>query len=81
MARRKKICKALAVSCAIMFSIFGVLLGFFGQVFLFGDAGYSYPEKHNSNSLISAGNIDVETIKNEDLSIHFIELQYLTNQH
>ena len=74
MARRKKLNKALAISCAIIFSIFGVLLGFFGQIFLFGEAGYSYPETHNSTASISVGNINVETIKNEDLSIHFLEL-------
>ena len=73
MARRKKLNKALAISCAIIFSIFGVLLGFFGQIFLFGEAGYSYPETHNSTASISVGNINVETIKNEDLSIHFLE--------
>lgn len=74
MARKKKLNKALAVSCAIVFSIFGVALGFLGKLFFFSDKGYVYPETHVHSSSISAGDINIETIKNEDLSIHFLEL-------
>lgn len=74
MARRKKLNKGLAVGCGILFAIVGVLLGLLGQVYFFGNAGYAYPETHVASSSISAGDINVETIKNEDLSIHFLEL-------
>ena len=74
MARKKKVSKALAVVCAVIFSIFGLTLGIFGQLFLFGVEGYIYPEKHIHNSGISAGDINIESIISEDLSIHFLEL-------
>ena len=74
MARKKKLNKSLAIGCAIIFSLFGIALGFFGHIFLFSDGGYVYPEKHVHSSTISAGDINIQTIKDEDLSIHFLEL-------
>ena len=72
--RKKKLNKVLAVSCGILFTIFGLILGLVGKVFLFPEESYIYPETHTATSSVSVGDINVEEIKNEDLSIHFIEL-------
>ena len=74
MAKKKKLNKGLAVCCAILFSLVGVAVGVFGNIYFFSDAGYVYPERHVHNSSISAGDINVQAIKDEDLSIHFLEL-------
>lgn len=72
--RKKKINKALAIFCAVVFTVFGVVLGAAGKLFVFKDDSYIYPETHTHTSSISVGDINVQAIKDEDLSIHFIEL-------
>lgn len=72
--RRKTLNKGLAVFCGILFLVFGFALGVVGKVVILPDASYVIPEKHTASSSISVGDINVDVIKNEDLSIHFVEL-------
>ena len=72
--RRKRLNKGLAVACAIIFLIVGLCLGTFGKIYLFPDDSYLIPETITNNSSITAGDINVDVVKQEDLSIHFIEL-------
>ena len=75
MARRKKnLNKGLATFCGVLFLIFGLVLGIVGKIFIFPDDSYIIPSTHTSSFSVSVGDINVEQIKNEDLSIHFIEL-------
>lgn len=72
--RKKKLNKGLAVFCGTFFLIAGFVLGIVGKSFLFHDSSYVIPEAEKATTHISAGSIDVDVIKEEDLSIHFIEL-------
>lgn len=76
MARRKKkqLKFGVALFCPVIFLLVGVLAGFCGKIFLFPDASYKIPQTEQNHSHITAGNIDVNVIKNEELSIHFLEL-------
>lgn len=75
MARRKKKLNAgLGVFCAIVFLIIGAFAGIVGKVYLFKDDSYVIPATTASTSGVSAGSLNADVIKQEDLSIHFLEL-------
>ena len=74
MARKtKKIKFSTGLITAFLCLILGVVAGIAGNIFLFS-AVYEIPKTEASTSSIAQGSIDVDVIKNQELSIHFIEL-------
>lgn len=72
--RKKKLNIGFSIFTAIIFTIAGILLGMAGKIYIFTDDSYVIPEPAGSNSSMAASSLDVEVIKDEDLSIHFLEL-------
>lgn len=72
--QRKKLNKGLAVFCAVFFFIVGALAGVLLKSIVLYDPGYEIPEKVTPVTSVSAGELDVNQIKNEDVSVHFMEL-------
>lgn len=72
--RKKKLNKVLAIICAISFFTVGFIGCAIGKSYIFGTESYVIPEAETATKSISAGSIDIDLIKEEDLSIHFIEL-------
>jgi len=69
---KKKTNKVLLSVCAIFCLLVGLCGGIVGNIYLKED--YFIPAKESHSSHITAGDINVEEIKNKELSIHFIEL-------
>lgn len=59
---------------AVIFSVIGLLLGAASRIFIFSDGSYVIPATEAPQSSVAATNLNAEVIKNEDLSIHFLEL-------
>ena len=74
MAKRSKLSIGIAVFSSIIFLLVGACLGVAGKIFLFGDAGYYIPETEAAKQSVAKGSMDVDVIKQQELSIHFIEL-------
>ncbi len=69
----KKVNKAVAVIVGILFLVIGICVGFYVKTFIFATV-YKIPETHVKNDLEVSSGIEVEVIKEKELSIHFIEL-------
>lgn len=75
MARRKKKLNAgVGIFSAIIFFMIGIVAGILGKIYVFPGETYIIPDTINSTSGVSAGDLNAEVIKQEDLSIHFLEL-------
>lgn len=72
--RKKTLNKGLAVFCGIVFLIFGLALGALGKIMFLPEDSYVIPNTHNATTSVSVGDINVEEIKSNELSIHFLEL-------
>lgn len=72
--RKKKLNKGLATFLGIVFFCFGLVAGFAVKTYILPDSSYEIPGKHTTSSSIAVGDVNVELIKDEDLSIHFVEL-------
>ena len=74
MARKtKKIKLGLAVFTAILCLIVGAIAGVAGNIYLFSET-YEIPQTIAANTNVATGNLDVDVVKSQELSIHFIEL-------
>lgn len=69
----KKVNKAVAVIVGVLFLIIGICVGFYAKTFVFATV-YKIPETHVKNDFEVSSGIEVEVIKEKELSIHFIEL-------
>lgn len=69
----KKLSGKLVVFCFLIFLVIGAVLGVAGQIFVFAE-GYEIPAKEQAIQHIAVGDTSAEVIKNQDLSIHFVEL-------
>lgn len=75
MARPKKVNKSLIYIASIIALIVGVAVGMTGCVYFSNPAGFTIPGKlDGSSSNTEMGAIDVDVVKEKDLSIHFLEL-------
>lgn len=73
--RRKQINKGLAFFLSVMCFIIGTFAGVFGKIYFAPDDTYIIPETEVvSKSTYNSGDINIETIKSQELSIHFLEL-------
>lgn len=73
MAKKKSLNPVVGIILFILFLIVGAVLGIVAKIYLFLET-YSIPEKVSAIQEVSQGSLDVDVIKSEDLSIHFIEL-------
>ena len=74
MARKtKKLKFGVAVFTAILCLIIGAVAGIAGNIYLFNET-YEIPAKVEASTSIATGSIDVDVVKSQELSIHFIEL-------
>lgn len=69
----KKVNKAVVVIVGILFLAIGICVGFYAKTFVLATV-YKIPETHVKNDLEVSSGIEVEVIKEKELSIHFIEL-------
>ena len=69
----KKLSGKLVVFCFLIFLVIGAVLGVAGQIFVFAES-YEIPAKEQAIQHIAVGDTSAEVIKNQDLSIHFVEL-------
>ncbi len=70
---KKKTNKTLAFICGFLCFVIGACAGIFIKTYVLND-NYYIPETETASSNIATGDINVEEIKNEELSIHFLEL-------
>lgn len=74
MARKiKKLSFGKFLITAIICLIIGAAAGIAGNIFLFYET-YEIPKTEATTSSITAGELDVNVVKNQELSVHFIEL-------
>ena len=73
MAKKKKISKGLIFACALVFAVVGFCAGVVGNIFFFA-ASYVIPDTEKATTSVAEGNMSVEVVKSQDLSIHFLEL-------
>ena len=74
MAKRTKKIGFLSVLLTILISLaIGATGGAAAKIFLFTET-YVIPEKQAAETSVAIGSLDVDVVKNEELSIHFIEL-------
>lgn len=73
MAKRKQINFGLMLLYSFIFLIVGFGAGFAGRIYLFSN-GYVIPDAIHQSATIAEGNLDVDVIKTQELSIHFLEL-------
>ncbi len=72
MARRKK---SYTSVLSILALIIGLIVGFIGSIYVKTPDSYVIPESISSvTNTASAGTIDADVVKSNDLSIHFLEL-------
>lgn len=69
----KKGNKAVAVILGIIFFIIGIGVGFFAKLYVFAEVK-EIPEANKNDDFVVSDDIEVEVIKEKELSIHFIEL-------
>lgn len=69
----KKGNKAIAVILGIVFFIVGIGIGFFVKLYVFAEVK-EIEETNKNDDFVVSDDIDVEVIKEKELSIHFIEL-------
>lgn len=75
MARPKKVSKTKIYICSIIALIVGLAIGMVGCVYFGNPDSYFIPSKvSGSSSNTEMGAIDVDVVKEKDLSIHFVEL-------
>lgn len=73
MAKKKSLNPGIAFVIFVVFLLIGIVGGIAAKIYLFGES-YKIPETVDAVHEVSVGSLDVDVIKNEDLSIHFIEL-------
>ena len=66
--------KALKVILSVFCFVLGAAVGALGAIWHTNPDPYQIPAAVKSNGNLVAGNISVETVKDQDLSIHFLEL-------
>ena len=72
MARKKKSYTAIVSFFAL---IVGVIIGFIGSIYIKTPDSFTIPASVSSiTNTASAGAINADTVKDNDLSIHFLEL-------
>ncbi len=74
MAKKNKLNSSLALVCAVLFFVIGIVAGVIGKIYLNGLETYYIPEKYNASQKIAEGSVDANVVKGKDLSIHFLEL-------
>ena len=73
MAKKKSLNPGIGFILFMLFLIIGFVGGIFVKIYLFVES-YKIPETVEGIHEVSVGSLDADVIKNEDLSIHFIEL-------
>ena len=74
MARKtKKLKFSTIIVTAILSLIIGALAGVAGNIYLFAES-YFIPNTEMATANVATGNLDVDVVKSQELSIHFIEL-------
>ena len=74
MAKRKSLSFGAGFFVFLIFLLIGIVGGIAAKIYLFGES-YKIPNSVDAISgKVGVGSLDVDVIKNEDLSIHFIEL-------
>ncbi len=73
MAKKNKLNSALAFVVAVLFLLVGAIGGVVANIYLNSES-YLIPETIDASQSVAQGSIDVEVVKDEDLSIHFLEL-------
>lgn len=73
MAKKKKLSFGLVVLYSFIFLIVGFGAGFAGRIYLFANS-YIIPDTIHQSANIAEGDVDVDVVKNQELSIHFLEL-------
>ena len=66
--------KIFKVIASVLCFVLGVIVGGIGNIIYSAPDSYEIPAAVQANANIVAGEINVETVKNQDLSIHFLEL-------
>jgi len=74
MARRNKLNSSIAIACAFLFFVVGAIAGIVGKIYLNSTESYYIPPTEKATQQIAEGSIDVNLVKEKDLSIHFLEL-------
>ena len=73
MAKKKKLSFGLVILYSFIFLIVGFGAGFAGRIYLFANS-YIIPDTIHQSANIAEGDVDVDVVKNQELSIHFLEL-------
>ena len=74
MAKKTKKISFMSVVCTLILSLVaGAVIGVAGNIFLFVET-YIIPPKEIVTKSVAAGSMQVDVVKNQELSIHFIEL-------
>lgn len=71
--RTKKTCKSLLIFCAVFCLLLGALGGVAAQIFVFNES-YVIPPVEAVTQSVAEGSLEVDVVKSQELSIHFIEL-------
>lgn len=79
MARPKKVSVAKIIICSFLCFVVGVVIGSFFRLYYTTPDSYMIPEtvtvsNNNGSNTAHEGEINAETVKSNDLSIHFLEL-------
>lgn len=73
MAKKKSLNPFVSIILFVLFFLIGCIGGVFAKIYLFVES-YKIPDTVNGIHNVIQGTLDIDVIKNEDLSIHFIEL-------
>lgn len=74
MAKKKTLNPGVGFIVFLVFLLIGIVGGIAAKIYLFGET-YKIPDSVDAiHDKVGVGSLDVNVIKNEDLSIHFIEL-------
>lgn len=73
MAKQRKLNLGLVILYSFIFLIVGFGAGFAGRIYLFANS-YAIPDTIQQTSSVAEGDVDVNVVKNQELSIHFLEL-------
>ena len=71
--RTKKTSKGLLFFCAVFCLLLGAFGGVAAQIFVFAES-YVIPPAEAATKSVAEGSLDVDVVKSQELSIHFIEL-------
>lgn len=71
--RTKKTSKSLLFFCAVFCLLLGAFGGVAAQIFVFAES-YVIPPAEAAIKSVAEGSLDVDVVKSQELSIHFIEL-------